>query len=466
MIAYRAFIVRCGLNRVEQSCQDVSRLFTLSERCFRLDREMTKKFGFWTLTFLVVANMVGAGLFTTSGFSLADLQAPYLVILAWAVGGVLALSGAVGYGQLVQAIPESGGEYLFLSRAAHPILGFIAGWVSMIAGFSGAIALAATVFEGYVTPERLRPSWLPQGAVAISVICLAGGMHGLRPRVGALAQNIVVILKLGLLIGILAFAAGHMPTNVSHETGNNQDALSGWALINAFAGSLVWISLSYAGFNAAVYVAEEVEDAKRVVPRAMVMGTGVVMILYVLLNAVFVYGGPPERVIGKEDIAAIAANSLGGPRFEIFVRGTIAACLLTSVFSMMMAAPRVYAKMAEDGFLPHRLRFNGDSPRGATSVQVLIAVVLVLVSSLQGLLTYLGMTLSLSSACSVGCLFLPRMRQCSMLHPRLWMPTVFVIGTVTSAAMLGIHNPWQVIGTALTFGMGALAYVFVWRTKS
>ena len=422
---------------------------------------MPRSFGFWTLTFLVIANMVGAGVFTTSGFALQDLGSPHVVVLAWAVGGVIATAGAVSYGLLVKAMPESGGEYLFLSRAAHPILGFIAGWVSLIAGFSGAIAFAATAFEGYVAAERIRPTWLPAGSIAVASIILAGSFHGLRPRFGALAQNAVVFLKLGLLSAVLVFAASQLPTDNWHGFGTSEGGLTGWALVSAFAGSLVWISLSYSGFNAAVYVAGEVDGARQIVPRALVVGTVVVLALYVLLNAVFVYAAPRESIKGVEDVAAIAAHSLGGRGFETFVRWTIAACLLTSVFSMMMAAPRVYAKMADDGMLPSPLRFQGDAPRGATIVQVVFATMLVVASTLQGLLSYLGLTLSLCAACSVFCLFLPSVRTKPLLHPIHIIPTLYITCTITAAVIMVTFNPWQLLGTIVTFSVGAVAYAAV-----
>jgi amino acid transporter len=422
---------------------------------------MKQHYGFWTLTFLVIANMVGAGVFTTSGFSLKDLGSPHMVLLAWAAGGVIALTGAVSFGMLARAIPESGGEYLFLSRGAHPLLGFIAGWVSLIAGFSGAIAFAATAFEAYLVPERIRPPWLPGGSVAIGAIVLGGTLHGLHPRLGALAQNTVVLLKLGLLAAILVFATTQLPTGRWHGLHTTVDGPTGWALVSAFAGSLVWISLSYAGFNAAVYVAGEVDEARKIVPKALLAGTAIVLILYLLLNAVFVYAPKPDSIKGVEDVAAIAANSLGGRIFETFVRLTIAACLLTSVFSMMMAAPRVYAKMADDGLMPGALRFHNDAPLEATVFQVILAVVFVVITTLQGLLSYLGLTLSLSSACSVFCLFLATVRNKPLLHPVHLIPALYIVCTIAAAAIMTIRNPWQLLGTLLTFSVGAMVYGIV-----
>ena len=429
---------------------------------------MTKRYGFWTLTFLVIANMIGAGVFTTSGFSLMDLGSPGLVVLAWVAGGLIAITGAFSYGQLIKAMPESGGEYLFLSRAAHPLLGFIAGWVSLIAGFSGAIAFAATALEAYVLPEDTRPGWMPAGTLAVCSIILAGLFHGRNPRLGALVQNSVVVLKLVLLSAILLFAAAQFSSETMPGVSAPTVDLTGWALVSAFAGSLVWISLSYSGFNAAVYVADEVEAANRTIPRAMVAGTGIVMVLYLLLNAVFVYAPPPEAIKGQADVATIAVEFIGGAAFASFVRWTIVTCLLTSVFSMIMTAPRVYAKMADDGLLPGFIRMQGGNPGRAILLQVALAVLLVLISSLQGLLSYLGLTLSISAAGSVCCLFLSGVRTKPLSHYSNLIPLVFILCTLIAAGIMVSFNPWQLLGTAITFAIGAVAYVLtrIYRPKA
>ncbi len=421
----------------------------------------TKKFGLWTLTFLVIANMVGAGVFTTSGFTLKALGTPSLVVTAWIVGGLIAIAGAVGYGQLARAMPESGGEYLFLSRAAHPLLGFIAGWVSLIAGFSGAIAFAATAFEDYLLPARDDLAWLPADSVAIAVIVGAGIFHGVRARVGAAVQNSVVVLKLGLLAAILIFAATKISTHTWHHETLAGVEMGGWTLVSAFAGSLVWISLSYLGFNAAVYIADEVDEAGKIVPRALLIGTSTVLVLYVLLNMVFVFAPAAEDIAGVPDVAAVAAAALGGNGFASFVRLTICAALLTSVFSMMMAAPRVYAKMADDGLMPGFMRIKGETPQAAIAVQILVASALVLISSLRGLLSYLGLTLSLSAACAVACLFSPRVRTRPVLHPSHILPALYIGGTLTAATLMTVSEPRQLLGTLATVVAGVLAYSFI-----
>lgn len=332
----------------------------------------------------------------------------------------------------------------------------------MIAGFSGAIALAATTLEEYAIP--VRPEWLPEGLIAVLAVVMAGAFHGLRPHVGAILQNAIVLLKLLLLVGILAFAATVIGDLPQYGVGDEPHEPTGFALASAFASSLVWISLSYSGFNAAVYLAGEVSNAKRVVPRSLLAATLTVTVLYVLLNAVFVYASPVEVIAGQADVAAIAARSLGGPVFEALVRWTTVACLLTSVFSMMMAAPRVYAKMADDGLLPKALRFEHDQaagPRAATLLQVVLAAMLVLVTTVQGLLVYLGLTLSLCAACSVTCLFLPSVRKDRGWQLTDLIPAFYLLSTVVSAIMLTAFDPRQLLGTVVTFSVGAVVYLLV-----
>jgi APA family basic amino acid/polyamine antiporter len=204
--------------------------------------------GLPSLIALIIANMVGAGVFTTSGFALGDLGSANRVMAAWVVGGVIALCGALSYGGLVRHITESGGEYLFLSRIIHPVAGFIAGWVSLLAGFTGAIAFAARAFETYAFPTR--PDWLPSGLAASLMVLVAAALHGVKVQTGAVSQNIVVAVKVAMLLGFLLFSAS---VAMTRGMGPAPAPVAPFDFV-IFAGSLVWISLSYSGFNAAVYV--------------------------------------------------------------------------------------------------------------------------------------------------------------------------------------------------------------------
>lgn len=409
--------------------------------------------------------MIGAGVFTTSGFALSDLGSPERVLVAWLVGGLVALCGAVCYGSLARFFQESGGEYLFLSRTVHPLAGFVAGWVSLLAGFTGAIAFAATAFEAYALPTDQRPGWLPGNTLAIGIILICTLLHALHTRPGAWLQNIVVGLKMALLTGFLVYAftrffqGGWSGLPVESEP-------PPFSLV-MFANSLMWISLSYCGFNAAVYVTGEVQDPQRTVPRALFLGTLLVTLFYLALNAVFVLAPRPEQIVGKPDVAAIAAASLGSDWLTGLTRLVISLALLTSVSAMIMSGPRVYARMAEDGLLPAWCRFQGEVPRWAVLMQGGLATIVVALSGLRELLSYLGFTLSISSALTVASLFWLRRRHGAAAVPIPGYPVVpalFVLATLLFAGLSFARTPWECTIGALTLVAGAIVYGLIPRS--
>jgi amino acid transporter len=412
--------------------------------------------GLFSLVCLIIANMVGAGVFTTSGFALGDLGSANRVVAAWIVGGVIALSGALSYGGLVRRMTESGGEYLFLSRVIHPVAGFIAGWVSLLAGFTGAIAFAARAFETYAMPTR--PEWLPSGALAIGMVALAAFLHGIRVQAGAATQNIAVVLKVVMIAGFLVFAAFVALTAGAAPAPPVVEPFS----LTVFAGSLVWISLSYSGFNAAVYVAGEARDAQRNAPRALWIGTLIVTGLYVALNAAFVYLPPFEAVVGREDVAAAAAQAIGGQSAAFAIRFITVVALGTSVFSLIMAGPRVYARMADDGVFPRWFRFGGHgAPTAAIVGQAAFAIVVIALSDLRGLLGYLGFTLSISAALSVASLFVIAARegrQAVAVPGYPFTPLFYVLVTLVLAAMAGWREPVQLLAAVITIASGSVVF--------
>jgi len=421
-----------------------------------------RHFGPTTLAALVVANMIGAGVFTTSGFALADLGSPTRVLAAWVVGGIIATCGAIGYGALARRLTASGGEYLFLSRVLHPAAGFVAGWISLLAGFTGAIAFAAHAFERYVRPEA---SAVPENVLAVTSVLVATALHGVRARPGAWSQNVVVGLKLVVLAGFAAVAVG------AWRTGG-----ASWPVVEAgpfdlaaFAGSLVWISLSYSGFNAAVYVAGEAKDPARTVPRAMLLATLGVTVVYLVLNAIFVGFVPFEDVVGRPDVAFAAAESLLGNAGATVVRAIVALALLSSVSSMIMAGPRVFAQMADDGLFPASLRFRGDVPTAAILAQAALAITVILVSDLESLLSYLGLTLSLSGALTVSCVFFLRRRHGASAVPvagSIALPAVYVVATIVLAGLSLQNQPERaLLATAVTVTTGLVVYTFVARRR-
>lgn len=454
----------------------------------------TRPFGTATLTCLVVANMIGAGVFTTSGFTVETLGSRWLAWVAWWIGGGIAICGAIGYGRLIDRFPESGGEYVFLSRAIHPLVGYLGGWVSLIAGFSGAIALAATGMVAYLLPSTTPYSPWHRDLLASVVILLAALLHGVRVPWGATAQNLVVWLKLILLTVFLAAAGSHA---LNRESPSRMDAGVERGLAaasspgvdregprpqrdqdlhqpvssldwSAMATSLVWISLSYSGFNAAVYVAEEAAGSVR---QASLLGTLLVTILYLALNAAFLGSVPAALIVGQPDIATIVAREIGGRTLETCVQITIVLALWTSVSSMMMAGPRVLAKMADDGHLPTALRFRGEAPRMAMLLQYTLALLFVWLTSLRDLLAYLGLTLSISAAITVACGLWVSTKESHRfpapgqqppwlvrLEAGWWFSLIYVVATLSIAAVSTWHSPRQAVASLLTFAAGVAMY--------
>jgi len=414
-----------------------------------------RRLGFASASALVVASMIGAGVFTSSGFALEDLGTPGRVLLAWVLGGVSAACGALCYGALARAIPESGGEYTYLARTLHPLAGFLAGWISLLAGFTAPIAAAALGLEAYLDSTfelGLHPRW-----TATAAILAAGVLHGLRLTPGVVAQNAVVGLKLaliGVFVGVGAWklrALGPLaaPPPRPFDPG-------------ALAVSLVWISFAYSGWNAATYVAGEVRDAERNLPRSLLAGTAVVTAAYLALNAVFVHAAPLEALAGKAEVGAIAAEALGGSGLRRLLTLIVALALFTSVSSMVMAGPRVYARMAQDGFLPRFFEFRGDVPGRAIVLQVAASIAVVWVAELRDLIGTIGFTLGLCAAAAVvGCLRLRAREGADRVRVPGFpvVPLFFLATTVFGSAYLVVRRPGQALsGLAIV----ALGLVFAW----
>jgi amino acid transporter len=237
----------------------------------------------------------------------------------------------------------------------------------------------------------------------------------------------------------------------------------------AFAVTLMWISLSYSGFNAAIYVAGEVDHADVLVPRAMVMGTLIVTLLYLALNAVFVYAPAPETIVRQQDVAARAAFALGGAALAFVVRVIIVMALLTSVSAMVMAGPRVYARMADDGVLPALFRPHGETPRAAIALQVVLAIIVIWLAELQELLSYLGFTLSLSAAATVASLFVLRRREGAqrvVIPGYPFIPGCFVLCTLGFASIAAFHRPQEPLVGLATIAVGLVFSLLVKNNPS
>ncbi|MCC9600641.1 amino acid permease [Stieleria sp. JC731] len=436
---------------------------------------------------IVAASMIGAGVYITSGFTLADLGSPFQVVFAWAIGGVIAICGAICYGALAQKFTESGGEYLFLARAVHPAAGMMAGWVSMIAGFAGAMAFAATTFEEYLRVSQWPPlASIPEGSFAVFLVVVAAVVHGIGLRPGTRIQNFVVIFKfilvgLFILIALVDFPNWQGGARVVSGGGEPSEVWT-WAHLFVFANALTWISLSYSGFNAAVYMTGEIKNPQRDVPRAMLGATVGVTVIYVVLNGVFVFAPPADEVTGNPNIATAAASAIGNQMMSNgFAMGhyvgplvwiAILAGLVTSVFALTQTGPRVYHKMASDGLLPKFLAGHltssdeavGLNLRPAIFTQAVLGCLFIGIASLREQLNYLGFTLSVCAALCGALVFVVHKRDEPLLPHWAFplVPIIYVFGTLMIATLTAIRVPVQAAVGLGTLSLGVIAY---WLTR-
>lgn len=401
--------------------------------------------------------MIGSGVFTTSGFLLADLHTPARVLAVWLGGGLLAMLGALCYGALARRFPESGGEYIFLTRTIHPAAGYLAGWVSLLVGFSAPLAAVALAFGNYTK------DWFPfatpalTGTVLVAVFAL---LHAIHVQRGAWVQNAVVAIKLALILVLIGWAGTRLEAPAISAPPE--------VAVAAFAVSLVWVSFSYSGWNAAVYIASEVRDPERNLPRAMALAAGAVTLIYIALNAVFVFAAPVEQLAGKLEVGRVAAEALGGRWLAEGVTVIIALALATSVSSMTMAGPRVYARMAEDGCMPRWFRFTDEGPpRRGILLQTGLALVMLWTATFENLLTYIGFSLGLCTAASAAGLIRLRLREGAQLRVPgwPWVPAVFVASVAAISLFTMFRRPLETgIGLA-TLAAGWISWLFIARHR-
>ena len=406
--------------------------------------------------------MVGVGIFTTSGFALADLGSRSFVLIAWAVGGVLATCGALSYGALARRYPQSGGEYHFLAKIIHPLAGFLAGWVSLLAGFAAPTAAAALGLQAYWAPSVDADGgsrWIATIAIVMATLQHSNGV-----KAGVAIQNLIVGAK---LLGLVSFlAVGFWSITFDPHPGLEAGAIAQPSSFpfGAFAVSIVWISFAYSGWNAVVYIAGEVRDPQRNLQTALLGGCLLVTTLYLALNALILFAAPAAELTGQADVAAIAAEHIGGDTFQTLVRLLIGLALLTSISAMTLIGPRVYARMASDGLFPEFFRPRSGNFRHAILLQSLIALCVVWSSRLADLLGYIGFTLGISAAATVIALMVQRRREGNEVlrvpgYPVV--PLVFLIGVLGSSAFLIARSPKEALWGCLTVLSGLPIYMIM-----
>ena len=431
-----------------------------------LENGLERRLGLFPLTNIVIANMIGAGIFTTSGLLMTGLKKPWLLLSLWAVGGLIALCGALSYGELGAAMPRAGGEYAFLSRLFHPLFGFLSGWVSFFAGFSAPIAASAIGFSEYLT--RAFPGLAGPGKkfYSILVILVFTCIHARGIELGARVQNLLTLLKVGLILGLIIFGFSSGEGSLGHLGGGSgfEFDFSGWKTIGL---SLVWIMFAYSGWNASAYIGSEVRNPKRNLPRSLILGTGIVLILYLGLNLFYVYAVPPGEMAGVISIGGLAAGNLFGKSFESVLSLLISFALFSSLSAFLILGPRVYYAMACDGcFFPFasdvHSRFK--VPSKSIILQGLIASLMILFGTFDQILTYMGFSLGIFPLLSiVGVFKVRRLKLGPYRLPGFPVVPLFYILAGVSILVLGFLERPVESGIALVMVVAGVPVYYVFR---
>jgi basic amino acid/polyamine antiporter, APA family len=437
-----------------------------------------RQLGLTVTAAIVIANMIGVGVFTSTGFQAQSLGDPATILFAWILGGVIALCGAASYAELGSMMPKAGGEYVYLREAYHPAVGFMSGWVSLTAGFSAPVATAALAFATYLG------TLVPVGsvkAVAIGLIIAITAMHSFDTKVGGWVQAAFTAAKVLLIVlfilGGLLIGDGDW-SNLAGPTGGFDAGLI-WDRVttSAFGITLLYISLAYSGWNAAAYIAGDVEKPERNLPRSLLLGTGLVMALYVLLNLVFLYAVPIGVLAGPPggmpviEVGDVAAKRLFGEGTGKLVSAVIALALVSAVSAMIMAGPRVYAAMAENRALPRRLgEYNKRGvPVVAVVTQGVLGCLFVMVGDLGSLMRFISFTLAIFAALAVAAVFVLRgrgMRGAYRTFGYPVTPIVFIAASAYIAYAMIEQNPEESAIGGLLLLVGGAVYFFTVRGQA
>ena len=355
---------------------------------------------------IVVSNMIGTGVYTSLGLQAAGVHSVFALILIWVTGGLVALCGALTYGELAARIPRSGGEYVFLSKIYHPALGFLSGFISMTIGFAAPMAIAAIALGTY--SANLIP--VAPVVIGISVIVLLTVLNSSSFKTGTNFNFVTTIINvvLILVLCIAGFIRGHHAGFSFTMTKGD----FGQVINPAFAISLVYVSFAYSGWNSAAYITHQVKNPVRNLPVIFISGTLIVLTLYSLLNFIFLYSVPLPELQGKIDVAYLAANNIFGTMGGKFVAVLISIGLIASINSLLILGPRVTQAIAQDY---SSLKFlgsenNNGSPFYATILLTVISLALIFTSTFDQIMTLIGFTLSMFTILSVTGVFILRYR--------------------------------------------------------
>jgi APA family basic amino acid/polyamine antiporter len=380
----------------------------------------SKKYTTRSAIAVIVANMIGTGVFASLGFQLLEIQSGFVILMLWTVGGLTALCGALSYAELGAAMPDGGGEYNFLSKIYHPMVGFVTGWVSTTIGFAAPVAVVAILFAGYF--NQVYPI-VNIKVLAIGLIVVLTAVHITNHKNSGGFHQIMTLFKLLLVIGFSGFAyfMVDQPQTISFMPVASDVNI---IFSGSFAVALIYVNYAYMGWNSATYISNELESPQRNLPKILLIGTLTVTVLYVILNFIFLYVAPIEEMVGVKEIGYIAAKHVFGEQGAAIMGISLSIILISTASAMTMAGPRAFQAIGRDYPLFNKLALtNKDSiPVFAILLQSSLSILFVLTSSFEFILVFAGFTLGVSNFATVLGVLVLRKTQPSLNRPyKTWL---------------------------------------------
>jgi len=439
--------------------------FTKLQNFFISEKEqkcLKREVGLFPAIMLVVGNTIGTGIFTTSGFIIKELKDPGALLLVWILGGLIALFGALSYAELGRMFPRAGGEYTFLKESFGEAFGFLAGWISLIVGFSAPIAATAIAFSKYLLELfHFQTFEMISKLLAISVILLLSLVHIQRIRIGANFQTGLTLFKIlflsvFILLGFLYAKEGLNTFEVRTLIPEKETILS-----LSFPVSLIYVMYAYSGWNAATYIGEEIKNPQRNIPLALLSGVLVIVALYLGINLLYVKALSVEEMSGVVEIGAKTAEKIFAEKLSFLFTAGITFGLLSVLSAMIIAGPRVYYAMARDGVffkVFSKVHPEKKTPVFSIILQALIAIFMVLTSTFEALLLYIGFTLSLCASLTV--LGLMKLKK-----KFIFSAFAFVLANLWMIIFTILTKPLTLLAGFLTILAGFTLYQFKFNRK-
>jgi len=435
---------------------------------------------------LISGDMIGTGIFISTGVIAAQVPSPGGVLLVWIFGGLLALAGALSCAELSASLPYAGGDYNYIREAYGKLMGFLSGWSSFLVTFSGAIAFLAVIFNEYMSfffpvlgsKELLFSAAIPLISINITVgtlfsilvVMLISALHCIGVRQGTVTQNILTVIKIGSLVGIILLGVFIGKGDTAHFS-----PLFEWDKIaksSVFASAFIPAIFAYSGWNAVIYIAGEVKDPDRNLPKALLMGNLIVIVLYLAINVVYIYGVPVTDMKGAARISEVATTALFGYPTSAWITALITVSILGALNVVTMLGPRIYYAMARDGVFFKRLSYihpKFGTPSNAIILQAAWSCLLILTNTWGTLFTYVSVIITLFSAFTVGSVIVLRWKKPELKRPyKLWgypiVPILFILANLWIVWGSVVERPWESLLGLFIVCLGIPAYL-IWQNQ-